>query len=121
MLTEHLSSSGKLSDHSPQAKRIDATTWGLLLLMTGILLLLPSETIPEGAWLILAGGILLAASAVRVLMHLRVSAIILALALLAVAAGASTIAGIDLPLLAIFLVLLGASIMLRSWFERAEV
>ena len=31
------------------SKRIDATTWGLLLLMTGILLLLPSHTVPEGA------------------------------------------------------------------------
>jgi hypothetical protein len=51
MLTKRLSSSEKLSDHSPQAKRIDATTWGLLLLMTGILLLLPSRTVPEGAWL----------------------------------------------------------------------
>ena len=120
MLTERLPSAERLSDHSPQAKRIDATTWGLLLLLTGILLLLPSQTIPEGAWLILAGAVLLGASAVRVAMHLRVSAFIVALALLAIAAGAATIAGIDLPLFAIFLVLLGASIMLRSWFAYGE-
>ena len=120
MLTERLSPHEKLSDHSPQAKRIDANTWGLLLLLTGILMLLPSRTIPEGAWLILAGAILLGASAVRAAMHLRVSAFLVALALLAVAAGAATIAGIDLPLFAVFLVLLGASIMLRSWFARGE-
>lgn len=44
----------------------------------------------------------------------------MALGFLAIAAGASAIAGLDLPLFAVFLVLLGASIMLRSWFARAD-
>lgn len=118
MLAEHVSS--HVEDHSPESKRIDATTWGLLLLMTGILLLLPSHTLPEGAWLLLAGAILLGATAVRAAMHLRISAFLVALALLAIAAGAATIAGIQLPLFAVFLVLLGASVVLRSWFARGE-
>lgn len=108
------------SEHSPEAKRIDATTWGLLLLMTGILLLLPSHTLPEGAWLILAGGILLVASVVRLTIHLPVSAFIVTLGFLAVAAGISTMAGVNLPLFAIFLVLLGTTVMLRSWFTHRE-
>ena len=108
------------SEHGTQAKRIDATTWGLLIVMTGILLLLPARAVPEGAWLILAGIILLGASAVRYMSNLRVSAFIVALGLLAIAAGASAIAGVDLPLFAVFLVLLGASIMFRSWFVRGE-
>ena len=109
-----------VTDHSPQAKRIDATTWGLLLLMTGILLLLPSHTLPEGAWLILAGGILLAATAVRMAMRLPASAFITALGFLAVAAGVSAMAGVNLPLFAVFLVLLGVTVMLRSWFTHSE-
>lgn len=108
------------SDPSVRGRRIDATSWGLLLLMTGILLLLPGHAVPEGTWLILAGTILLAASAVRYATHLRPSAFIVALGLLAIAAGASAIAGVNLPLFAVFLVLLGASVMLRSWFEHAE-
>ena len=48
------------------------------------------------------------------------SAFIVALGLLAVVAGISVIAGMDLPLFAVFLVLLGASIMLRSWFSHSE-
>ena len=68
----------------------------------------------------IAGAILLGASAVRYATKLRVSAFIIALGLLAVAAGISTIAGLDLPLFAVFLVLLGASIMMRSWFAHAE-
>lgn len=119
MLIEQSSLHETGRDHAT-AKKIDATTWGLLLLMTGVLLLLPSRTVPEGAWLILAGAILLGATAVRYATHLRVSAFIIALGLLAMAAGASTIAGLDLPLFAVFLVLLGASIVLRSWFVRAD-
>lgn len=119
MLTERSTLHEPAADHVT-AKKIDATTWGLLLLMTGILLLLPSRTVPEGAWLVVAGVILLAASGARYAMHLRVSAFIVALGLLAVAAGVSAIAGMDLPLFAAFLVLLGASIILRPWLAHGD-
>ena len=119
MLTERSMLHGPATDHAT-AKKIDATTWGLLLLITGILLLLPSRTVPEAAWLVLAGAILLGASGVRYATHLRVSAFIVALGLLAIAAGISAIAGLDLPLFAAFLVLLGASIILRPWFAPAD-
>ena len=81
---------------------------------------LPSHSVPQGAWLLLAGMILLGASVLRYVTRLRVSAFIVALGLLAVVAGISAIAGMDLPLFAAFLVLLGASIMLRSWFAPTE-
>jgi hypothetical protein len=104
-----------LEEHSTRAKTIDATTWGFLLLMTGVLLLLPRQSVPEGMWLLLAGVVLLGASVTRHLSHLRVSAFIVALGLLALAAGVAAMTGVDLPLFAVFLVLLGATIMLRSW------
>ena len=119
MLTERSPFHLPAADHST-AKKIDATTWGLLLLMTGILLLLPRNSVPEGAWLLLAGVVLLGASAMRYVTHLRVSAFLVALGLLAVAAGISAMAGMDLPLFAAFLVLLGTSIMLRSWFAHPD-
>ena len=119
MLTERSVLHPSTADHAT-ARKIDATTWGLLLLMTGVLLLLPSHSVPQGAWLLLAGMILLGASALRYVTRLRVSAFIVALGLLAVVAGISAIAGMDLPLFAVFLVLLGASIMLRSWFSHTE-
>ena len=119
MLADHSALHEHAPDHST-AKKIDATAWGLLLLMTGILMLLPRHTVPEGGWLLLAGLILLGASAVRYATHLKVSAFVIALGLLAVAAGASAIAGLDLPLFAAFLVLLGASIVVRSWVARGE-
>ena len=120
MLADRTPLQAPLSDHSAPAKRIDAMTWGLLLLMTGVLLLLPRHSVPEGAWLIAAGLILIAASGFRYLSHLKVSAFIVALGLLAIAAGVSAMAGVDLPLFAVFLVLLGASLVMRSWFARSE-
>ena len=119
MLTERSTLPEAGADHAT-AKKIDATTWGLLLLLTGVLLLLPSHSIPEGAWLLLAGMVLLGASVVRYATRLRVSAFIVALGFLAIAAGASAMAGVQLPLFAVFLVLLGASIMLRSWFVHGD-
>ena len=101
-------------------RKLDATTWGLLLLGTGVLMLLPRQMVPDGAWLILAGAILLVMSAVRYAKHFRVSGFIIALGILGVIAGFSTIAGVKLPLLAAFLVLLGATIMFHSWFARGE-
>ena len=89
-------------------------------MMTGILLLLPSRTVPDGAWLLLAGAILIAASIIRYMAHLQVSAFIVALGLLAVAAGVSTFAGVDLPLLAGFLVLLGGAIVIRPWLSHSK-
>ena len=120
MVEERLGLHHHVSDHSIRARNIDTTTWGLLLVVTGILMLLPRGTVPEGTWLIVAGSILLVASGVRYATHLHVSAFIVALGMLAVAAGVSAIAGVDLPLFAVFLVLLGGSIILRSWFVHAE-
>ena len=106
-------------EESQAARRIDSTTWGLLLLMTGVLLFAPNA-MPEGTWLVLAGVILLGASVARYAMHLKVSAFIVALALVAVAGGGFTLAGMKVPLFAAFLVLLGASIMFRSWLTHSE-
>lgn len=106
-------------EESQAAGRIDGTTWGLLLLMTGVLMFAPNA-MPEGTWLVMAGVILLAASAARYAMHLRVSVFIVALGMLAIAAGGMTLAGLKVPLFAAFLVLLGGSIMLRSWMTHRE-
>ncbi len=105
-------------DHSAHVKKIDATAWGLLLLLTGVLMLLPN--VPEGAWLIMAGAVLLGASALRYAASAHVSLIVVLLGILGVVAGISAIAGVDLPLFAAFLVLVGATIVFRSWFTHKE-
>lgn len=88
--------------------------------MTGILMVLPAGILPEGAWLILAGGILVVTTIVRYANKLKTSAVITALGVLAIAGGISSAAGLRFPFLAAFLVLVGGSIVLRSWFVHDE-
>lgn len=109
----------------PEAKsrfirRVDATTWGLLLLVTGVLLVLPKGTVPEGAWLFLAGAILIGASAVRYLNGVGISALIVALGGVALAAGIAQSAGLNFPLFASFLIILGGAIILHPWLTHSE-
>ena len=107
-------------DSTSAARRLEAAGWGLLLLMTGVLMLFPRNFVPEGTWLILAGVILLAVSAARYLNRIPVSAFVVALGILAIVAGGAAMAGLNLPLFAAFLIVAGASITLRPWFGRRE-
>lgn len=46
-------------------KRLEESGWGFFLLMTGTLMVLPREFVPEGTWLIGAGLILLGLNGIR--------------------------------------------------------
>ena len=109
-----------MTDQSTLAKRLDATTWGLLLLMTGVLMVLPGDLVPQGAWLILAGVILLGMSLARYMAKLPISVLVITLGVLGVAAGMFSAAGMHFPLLAAFLILIGASLMLHTWLVHGE-
>jgi energy-coupling factor transporter transmembrane protein EcfT len=113
-------SSDQLAERNTLSKQLDATTWGLLLLATGVLLILPGNMVPEGAWLIVAGAILLIMSGVRYAMKLGASTFVIALGLVAVVGGLSSAAGLRFPLFAAFLILVGAALTLRTWLSHAE-
>ena len=46
-------------------KRLEESSWGFFLLLIGTLLLLPTELVPQGTWLIGAGFIMLVLNCVR--------------------------------------------------------
>lgn len=101
-------------------KVLDDVGWGLLLLMTGGIWLLPAERVPPGAWLIGAGLIVVTLHVVRYLNGLRVNLLITALGVLALAGGLAEMSGMQLPLLAICLVVLGAALVLRPLVRPAR-
>jgi hypothetical protein len=94
-------------------RRLEDIGWGLLLIMTGGVLLVPGELLPRGTWLIGAGVILLVLNLVRYLNGIRMKGFTTILGLIALAAGLGEFYGVQLPLLAIFLILVGASIILK--------
>ena len=102
-------------------KRLEESGWGFFLLMIGTLMLLPREFVPEGTWLIGAGLILLGLNGIRYLNDIGVSRFTIILGLAAIGFGLSSLFGLRLPLLAIFLSLAGLSIILKSLLPTSKV
>ena len=94
-------------------KRIDAIGWALFFIMIGGIGLAPKESVPEGAWLIGVGLIMLGGNAARHLNGLKVVGFTIVLGLIALGIGLSIMLGLDLPVFPILLVIVGLSIILR--------
>lgn len=96
-------------------KRLEAIGWGLFLIIIGALWLIPDARVPDGAWLIVAGVIMLGVNAVRYFNDIKMSWGSLILGLLAVIFGMGEFVGLDLPFVAILLIVFGLGIILRPW------
>jgi hypothetical protein len=111
--------SSENSQSEDVGQRLDAIGWGLFLLMLGALWLVPEEWgVPEGAWLIGAGVIILGLILVRYLNGLQVSGFWLFLGALALGTGLASVLGLDLPVFPILLIIAGAGILLKPLLDR---
>lgn len=99
-------------------KRLEDIAWGLFLIMIGCIWLVPDEQIPPGTWLIGAGLIMLGLNGARYLNGIKASSFTMVLGVVAAAAGLASLAGAKLPLLAVFLILIGVSVILKPLFEK---
>jgi hypothetical protein len=97
-------------------KRLEEIGWGLFLLLGGGILLAPPELLPQGTWLIGAGIILLGLNGARYFYDVKASGLTVILGSFAVAAGMGSVLGVKLPLFAVFLIIIGGSIILKSLF-----
>ena len=89
--------------------RLDVLGWGVFFLMTGVLLLIPG--LPEGAWLVGLGVLLLALAGARVALGLAFEWFGVILGAGALLAGFGEIAGLDIPVFALFLVACGLALI----------
>jgi hypothetical protein len=97
------------ADTTNLAHRLDVLGWGIFFLMTGVLMLFPS--LPEGTWLVGLGVLLLGLAAVRVALGLAFEWFGVILGAGALVAGFGTIAGIYIPVFALFLVACGLALI----------
>lgn len=95
-------------------KRLEDSGWGFFLLMIGTLLMLPSDLVPQGAWLIGAGLIMLGLNGIRYINDISVSRFTVVLGFISVLVGLASFFGLRPPLFAIFLAVVGLSIIIRS-------
>ncbi|HEU5102341.1 MAG TPA: hypothetical protein VFU22_25135 [Roseiflexaceae bacterium] len=98
-------------------KRLEAIGWGLFLVIIGALWLFPEGIVPDGTWLIAAGVIMLGVNLVRYLNDIKMSWASVLLGLLAVIFGLGEFVGLDLPFVAILLIVFGLGIILRPWLD----
>lgn len=101
--------------------RLEGVAWGLFLIMLGCRYFVPGEQVNAGWWSIGVGIILLGLNAARYFNGLRMSGFTVVLGVIALATGAGELAGLDLPSLAILLILLGANLILKPWFESKKL
>jgi hypothetical protein len=59
--------------NGPLDRRLHDIGWGLLLMLTGMIWLVPAERVPEGAWLLGVAAILLGVNVVSYVKHITVS------------------------------------------------
>jgi hypothetical protein len=98
-------------------RRLEAIGWGLFLIIIGVLWLAPQGLVPEGTWLIAAGVILLGVNVARYLKAIKLSGTSLLLGSLAIIFGVGAFVGLELPFVAILLIIFGAGIILRPWLD----
>jgi len=111
-----------LSDQDQQKmhlnKRLEAIAWGLFLIMIGGLWLLPDETVPEGAWLLGVGVIMLGLNGIRHLYGIKMSGFTIFLGIVALCIGISAFLGVDLAIFPILIILWGLSVVLEPFLKK---
>jgi hypothetical protein len=99
-------------------RRLSDIGWGLLFMLTGLIWMVPPEDVPEGTWLFGVAAILIGINVVRYLKHIGMSGFSLVLGFLALLGALGQMWRVDLPLLAICLLIIGASLIVKPLLTR---
>jgi len=119
-MTEQTSKPVAVKDPEKAAlnKRLETVFWGLFLILLGGRWLLPDDTLPNGLWSIGVGLLLLGLNAARYFSKVKMSGFTTVLGILALIGGiGEMIFEADLDV-AILLIILGAYLILKPWFEK---
>lgn len=98
--------------------RLNDIGWGLLFMLTGLVWLVPAGQVPPGTWLSGVAAILIGTNIVRYAKHIRINGFSLVLGCLALVAALGQLWRVDLPLLAMCLLLIGASLVVKPLLTR---
>ena len=92
-------------------RRLGVLFWALLFVLVGTIWLFPEQQVPRGTWLGGVGVILLLLNGLRFLNSIPVRVVPTWLGVLALAAGLAQYAGVQLPLISLTFIAIGASII----------
>lgn len=102
-------------------KRYESIAWGCFLIMLGGFALIPDTTIPKGVWSIGVGLIMLGLNAARYFKGIRMSGFTTILGILALLGGLAELIGWTSLDGALLLILLGAYLILKPWFDQRQI
>ncbi len=102
-------------------KRLEGIGWGLFLIMLGGFSLVPAATIPKGVWSIGIGLIMLGLNVARYYYGVKLSGFTTFLGILALLSGIGQLLGWHSLDGALLLIILGAYLILKPWFEKREI
>ena len=103
------------------SRRLEGFGWAALLIAVGTIWLLPEKQVPHGSWLIAAGLILLGLNAIRYLNRIRMSGFSIVVGIVALTMGLGEFFGLNLPLIAVALIVIGVGILLKTMLEKDSI
>jgi len=102
-------------------KRLETIAWGLFLIMLGGFMFVPEQIISGGIWPIGVGLIMLGLNLARYFNGLKMSGFTTALGIISVVGGLLELIGWTRLEGGVLLVILGAYLLLKPWFDRRQV
>ena len=98
--------------------RLDSVGWGLLFLVSGVIMLIPDA--PRGSWLAGIGVILVGITITKWALRVEASWFTLILGIVGFVTGLGEMAGQDVPGLSLFLILCGLALIGAQVVRRPE-
>jgi uncharacterized membrane protein len=102
-------------------KRLETMGWGCFLIMLGGFALVPHETVPKGLWSIGIGVIMLGLNAARYFNKIKMSGFTTFLGILSLLGGIAELLGMTSLEGALLLIILGAYLLLKPWFDKRQL
>jgi hypothetical protein len=102
-------------------KRLETIGWGLFLIMFGGLALVPNELVAKGLWSIGVGVIMLGLNVTRYFFQIKMSGFTTFLGIIALLSGVAELLGVNNLGAPILLVVLGAYLILKPWFDERQL
>lgn len=102
-------------------KRLETMGWGLFLIMLGGFSFVPHELVAKGVWSVGLGIIMLGLNAARYYNGIKMSGFTTFLGLLSLLTGITQLLGFAALDGAFFLIILGAYLILKPWFDKHQL
>ena len=102
-------------------KRLETIGWGLFFIMLGGFAFVPYELVPKGLWSIGVGVIMLGLNITRYFNKIKMSGFTTFLGVISLLSGVTQLMGmhnLDAPIL---LIIIGAYLILKPWFDKRQL